>query len=56
MSLQLYRERIALVKKQRDALDEDLAQILAEGLAAGHKMLDLLIDTKVSPQQPGFDL
>lgn len=55
-SLQLYRDRIALIKKQRDALDEDFAQVLAEGLNEGHSIIDLLPGDVRTAQQKVFDL
>lgn len=56
MSLQLYRERLALIAKQRAALDEDFAQVLAEGIVAGHRVVDLLDTPRPSAAQPSFDL
>lgn len=54
--LALYRQQIALIKKQRDALDEDLAQVLAEAVGDGHKMLDVLGYNGPSADQIRFDL
>lgn len=58
MSLLLFRDRLALIDKQRRGLDEDFAQILAEGLIAGHSIVDLL-DGPPKPtqnKQKVFDL
>lgn len=55
-NLQLYRDRIALIKKQRDALDEDFAQVLAEGINEGHSIVDLLPGDVRTSQQKVFDL
>lgn len=55
-SLQLYRDQLGLIKKQRDALDEDMAQVLAEGTQAGHSILDLLLPVRPDVNQKGFDL
>lgn len=55
-NLQLYRDRIALIKKQRDALDEDFAQVLAEGINEGHSIADLLPGDVRTSQQKVFDL
>jgi hypothetical protein len=55
-NLPLYRDRIALIKKQRDALDEDFAQVLAEGINEGHSIVDLLPGDVRTSQQKAFDL
>jgi len=55
--LSLYQGQLALLHKQRAALDEDIAQVLAEGLVDGHTVVDLLSPAKpVPPPAPGFDL
>lgn len=56
-NLLLYRDRIALIKKHRDALDEDFAQVLAEGLKDGHSIVDLLPGViRTAKQRAFFDL
>lgn len=55
-SLSLYQQQIALLKKQREALDEDFAQVLAEGLNEGHSISDLLNAPSADKNQQSFDL
>lgn len=40
--LATYQGQVRILKRQRDALDEDVAQVLAEALHDGYNILDLL--------------
>ena len=54
--LSLYHARLHLISKQRAALDQDYAQVLAEAMLDGHSIVDLLDHGFPAPEQEAFDL
>jgi len=54
--LSLYQGQVGLIQRQRDELDRDLAQVLAEGLNEGYAILDLLYPASAEVNQQEFDL
>lgn len=54
-SVSIYRQQLASLKKQREELDIDIAQVLAEAVSEGHNIHDLFTPA-VNTNQKAFDL
>lgn len=51
----LYHGQLEALRYQREELDKDIAQVLAEGVIDGHNIYDLFFPPKET-EKPGFDL
>ena len=54
--LSLYQQQIAALKREREKIDLDFAQLLAEGLNDGHSIVELIDEPGANPNQQVFDL
>lgn len=50
-SLRFYQQQMEALRRQREALDQDFAQVLAEGMRDGYNVVDLL-DAPKAPRAP----
>jgi hypothetical protein len=55
-TLSLYHGQLESLRHQREELDKDIAQVLAEGVIDGHNIYDLFYPSKIDTKQTRFDL
>lgn len=55
-SLKLYQEQYAALKRQLGEIQNDMVQVLAEGLNSGFRTYEITDPPKISAEAPGFDL